>query len=121
VLSKNRFNERVWRLCARIPRGRVSTYGDLARALGSPGASRAVGQALNKSPGMPHVPCHRVVSSDGSLGGFAWGPKEKARLLEREGVRVTDGRVADFARVRYRSKARAARRVRYRFSAAVRA
>jgi methylated-DNA-[protein]-cysteine S-methyltransferase len=96
------FHERVWHLCARTPRGRVSTYGDLARALGKPGAARAVGQALNKSPGMPKVPCHRVVASDGKLGGFAWGPKEKANLLEREGVRVENGKVADFARVRFR-------------------
>lgn len=65
--------------------------------IGSPGASRAVGNALNASPGMPDVPCHRVVNSDGRVGGFAWGGKKKESLLRHEGVAVAGGRV-DLAR-----------------------
>jgi methylated-DNA-[protein]-cysteine S-methyltransferase len=86
------FNQKVWALCARIPAGRVATYGQIAKALGSPGAARAVGNALNKNPYAPAVPCHRVVGSTGSLTGFAGGLAMKERLLEGEGVALHHGR-----------------------------
>ncbi|MBI4360846.1 MGMT family protein [Candidatus Micrarchaeota archaeon] len=94
------FFKRVWALCAKIPEGRVSTYGVIARKLRSK-AFRAVGHALNQNPhgfiqGNKKVPCHRVVCSDGSLGGFAHGTTAKKKLLEKEGVRVYNGRVVDF-------------------------
>lgn len=89
------FNERVWVLCRRIPKGRVSTYKEIANALGCK-AYRAVGMALNRNPYSPEVPCHRVVGSDGRLVGFARGLSEKRRLLEKEGIRVRNGRVVDF-------------------------
>ncbi|MDX1682003.1 MAG: MGMT family protein [Phycisphaeraceae bacterium] len=82
------FSHRVWAVCRRIPRGRVATYGDLATALGQPGAARAVGGALHRNPLAPEVPCHRVVGTDGSLTGFAGGLEAKRRRLEREGVAV---------------------------------
>jgi len=90
------FTEQVWRECARIPRGNVSTYGKIARAIGRPGAARAVGNALNKSPGMPKVPCHRVVRGNGKIGGFARGKRAKIRLLEKEGASIQNGKVKDF-------------------------
>jgi methylated-DNA-[protein]-cysteine S-methyltransferase len=86
------FNQKVWALCARIPAGRVATYGQIARALGSPGAARAVGNALNKNPYAPAVPCHRVVGSNGSLTGFAGGLATKERLLKGEGVPLRNGK-----------------------------
>jgi methylated-DNA-[protein]-cysteine S-methyltransferase len=89
------FNERVWALTARIPAGKVVTYRDIAEAMGSKGF-RAVGNALNKNPYAPSVPCHRVVGSDGRLTGFAGGLEKKQRLLAGEGVRVSKGR-ADLA------------------------
>jgi len=85
------FSEKVWALTARIPRGRITTYAIIARALGTR-AYRAVGMALKRNPYAPAVPCHRVVGSDGSLTGFARGLARKKRLLEAEGVRVTRGR-----------------------------
>lgn len=91
------FNQQVWALTARIPAGRVCTYGDLAAALGKPGAARAVGNALNKNPYAPGVPCHRVVGSNGSLTGFAGGLDKKSQLLRAEGVPVNNGK-ADLAR-----------------------
>ena len=81
------FNQKVWAVCARIPVGCVVTYADIARTLGSNGY-RAVGNALNKNPYAPAVPCHRVVGSRGSLTGFAGGLVKKRALLEAEGVRV---------------------------------
>ena len=89
------FNERVWALTARIPAGRVVTYADLAAALGSKGY-RAVGNAMNRNPYAPGVPCHRVVGSDGRLTGFAGGLAKKEQLLNAEGVPVSGGR-ADLA------------------------
>jgi methylated-DNA-[protein]-cysteine S-methyltransferase len=75
----------------RIPRGKVRTYGSLAAAAGRPGAARAVGSAMASNPFPLAIPCHRVVRSDGSLGGFGGGLALKRALLEREGI-LFDGR-----------------------------
>ena len=79
------FNQKVWTLTARIPKGRVSTYGQIARALKTK-AYRAVGNAPNKNPYAPQVPCHRVVGSNGALTGFAGGVDRKRQMLRHEGV-----------------------------------
>jgi methylated-DNA-[protein]-cysteine S-methyltransferase len=89
------FNENVWRVCKRIPKGRVSTYGEIAHALNTK-AYRAVGTALNKNPRAPIVPCHRVVNSDGCIGGFAHGSARKQEMLQEEGVIIVSGKVVDF-------------------------
>jgi methylated-DNA-[protein]-cysteine S-methyltransferase len=86
------FCQKVWAITARVPAGNVTTYASIARALGG-SAYRAVGQALNRNPYAPAVPCHRVVGSDGSLTGFATGLAKKRRMLAREGVRLVSGRV----------------------------
>lgn len=86
------FNQKVWALTARIPRGRVATYGAIARQLRTR-AFRAVGNALNRNPYAPTVPCHRVVGSDGSLTGFAGGLPKKRRMLTAEGVPFANGKV----------------------------
>lgn len=80
------FQKAVYHAVAHIPRGTTWTYQQVAQAIGRPGAVRAVGNALNKNPFAPQVPCHRVVKSDGSLGGFAHGPRAKQALLKKEGV-----------------------------------
>ena len=100
ITSGMSFNERVWALCARVPAGKVVTYGDIAKALGTNGY-RAVGNALNKNPYAPAVPCHRVVGSDGSLTGFAGGLEKKKQLLLREGVAMKGAKVALDARHRF--------------------
>lgn len=86
------FNEKVWALTARIPKGKVTTYGDIARALNCNGA-RAVGNALNRNPFAPAVPCHRVVGSAGALTGFAGGLPKKQQLLQAEGVAFAGNKV----------------------------
>lgn len=96
VSARMTFNEKVWAMCARIPAGKLATYGDIAKALNSPRAFRAVGNALNRNPYSPAVPCHRVVGSDGSLTGFAGGLAKKRLMLRREGVRVRNDK-ADLA------------------------
>lgn len=92
ILPGMSFNEKVWALTARIPAGRVRTYAWIARELGTKGY-RAVGNALNRNPYAPAVPCHRVVGSNGSLTGFAGGLEMKRKLLAQEGVAMKNGRV----------------------------
>ncbi|MBO3803133.1 MAG: MGMT family protein [Candidatus Brockarchaeota archaeon] len=89
----------VYKLLKQVPKGRVTTYKALARAAGHPAAARAVGGIMRRNPYAPAVPCHRVVYSDGRLGGFGGsrGVEAKAELLEKEGVKVKDGRLVDFA------------------------
>lgn len=89
---KMTFNERVWALCSRVPRGKVTTYGHIAHKLGTR-AYRAVGNALHKNPYAPIVPCHRVVGSTGKLTGYASGLHKKRQLLEDEGVTVRGDRL----------------------------
>ncbi|UCG70557.1 MAG: endonuclease V [Thermoplasmata archaeon] len=90
------FHDYFYSLVKQIPKGKVSTYGELARALGDIRAARAVGRMLNENPYAPIVPCHRVVMSDGTLGGFGGGIPKKIRLLENEGVHVEEDMIVDF-------------------------
>jgi methylated-DNA-[protein]-cysteine S-methyltransferase len=78
------FTQRVLGALCRIPYGETRTYGAIARAVGRPGAARAVGQACGRNPLPLLIPCHRVVAEDGGLGGFGGGPRLKQRLLEIE-------------------------------------
>lgn len=86
------FMEDVFLACRRIPKGRVSTYSQIAKAIGRPKASRAVGNALSKNRS-PSVPCHRVIRSDLHVGGFAFGTKKKVGMLKAEGIRIEKGMV----------------------------
>lgn len=80
----SQFQRRVWAALARIPEGETHSYGELARAVGRPGAARAVGQACAANPVPVLVPCHRAIRSDGSLGGFQGGLDRKRALLACE-------------------------------------
>lgn len=78
------FKEKVYRVVKKIPRGKVLTYRQVAQKIGNPKSYRAVGNALNKNRD-PKVPCHRVIKSDGSVGGYNSGPDKKVKLLKNEG------------------------------------
>ena len=80
------FQERVWGELRKIPLGQTRSYADIAAAVGSPGAVRAVGTANGSNPVAVLVPCHRVIRSDGSLGGYGGGLPNKVRLLAAEGI-----------------------------------
>lgn len=86
VQSGTKFQTAVWAALREIPPGEVRRYGELAAALGSPGASRAVGAACGRNAVALFVPCHRVVGASGALTGFAWGVDVKRSVLVREGV-----------------------------------
>ena len=89
------FSEKVLELAGRIPRGKVSTYSEIARTLGKPGASRAVGNALRRNARPDRIPCYRVVRSDGFAGGYSrvMDSREKIHRLERDGIVVSGGKV----------------------------
>ncbi|MBI4433311.1 MGMT family protein, partial [Candidatus Uhrbacteria bacterium] len=82
------FDRRVWSAMMRIPRGSVATYAGIARAIGAPRAARAVAQACGRNPRPVVVPCHRVIRSDGMIGGYSGvgGQVRKRALLRGEGV-----------------------------------
>ena len=88
VLIGTDFEVRVWETLLRIPMGRAVTYGDIARHLGQPTASRAVGSAVGRNPISFVVPCHRVLRGDGNLGGYHWGLTRKKALIGWETGRV---------------------------------
>ncbi|MBU6505104.1 MAG: methylated-DNA--[protein]-cysteine S-methyltransferase [Betaproteobacteria bacterium] len=85
-ISGTPFQQAVWKALQRIPAGTVWTYGQLAARVGHPGAARAVGSACGANPIPFLIPCHRVVASNGGLGGFGLGLAVKRALLAREGV-----------------------------------
>ncbi|MCD6471095.1 MGMT family protein [bacterium] len=96
------FQKRVYNLIQKIPRGRVTTYGLIAKKLGSIGFSRAVGNALNKNKNFRKVPCHRVVKSNGQLGGYRFGKIKKRELLKREGVKIKNGKIINFNKLLFK-------------------
>jgi len=81
------FQQKVYSAVKKIPRGKVSTYGAVARIIGRPNSARAVGNVLNKNRDS-FVPCHRVIRSDGFIGGYNRGLKQKAAKLKLEGVKI---------------------------------
>jgi len=88
-----KFQASVLELVSKVPKGKVTTYKELARALGRPRAWRAVANALAKNPSPMRIPCHRVIRSDGKVGGYKLGGKRKAELLLREGIAIKRGKV----------------------------
>ena len=99
-MKKCSFNERCYEILRTVPSGKVTTYKAIAQALGTK-SYRAVGNAMHRNPYAPQVPCHRVVSSTGSIGGFAFGLARKVALLKREGIQVAGGKIANFEAVFY--------------------
>ncbi len=87
-LKGTKFQLKVWNYLKKIPRGKVKTYSDVAKSIGKPLAVRAVANAIGKNPLAPQIPCHRVIRSDGSLGGYSGkgGIKTKRLLLKKEGI-----------------------------------
>jgi len=87
------FQKRVYRVVKKIPKGNVMTYKKVAKLAGRPLASRAVGNALNRNPNPKIIPCHRVVKSDGQIGGYKSGTKRKIALLKKEGIIIKNGKI----------------------------
>ena len=84
------FQQKVWAALRTIPRGEVRTYTDIAVQIGHPSSARAVANACGKNPYAPEVPCHRVIRSDGSIGGYSaeGGSEKKRAMLREEGIHI---------------------------------
>ena len=87
----------MWEALLRIPQGKVVTYGHVARSIGQPGASRAVGSAVGQNPVSFLIPCHRVIQSLGKAGGYRWGPTRKRAILGWESARMVEGAAYEHA------------------------
>jgi methylated-DNA-[protein]-cysteine S-methyltransferase len=85
----------VYKELLKIPKGKVTTYGELAKAVGLKNGQRAIGRIMNKNPFPVIVPCHRVILSSGKVGGYAWGAKIKTNMLSQEGVKIKQGKILD--------------------------
>ena len=81
-----KFKDKVYKVVSKIPKGQTMSYAEVAKAAGSPKAYRAVGNIMHNNPDLKRVPCHRVIKSDGTIGGYAGGTKKKIALLKKEGV-----------------------------------
>ena len=100
-MSNSSFNQKCYELLKLIPKGKVTTYGEMARALNTK-AWRAVGSAMAKNKNLIIIPCHRVVRSTGSIGEYALGSDKKAELLQSEGVEVLSGKVQELDKYIYK-------------------
>ena len=88
ILKGTKFQLKVWKYLKKIPKGQIRTYSDVAKAINKPKSVRAVANAIGKNPYAPKIPCHRVIRSDGSLGGYSGkgGINTKRKLLKSEGI-----------------------------------
>lgn len=92
----------VYKKLLQVPKGKVTTYGELARAVGIKNGQRLVGKIMNKNPYPGIIPCHRVVNSNGKIGGYAFGEVIKKNMLNREGIEIKNGKISNFEDKLYR-------------------
>ena len=85
----------VYKKLLEVKEGEITSYGELAKAVGLKNGQRVIGKIMNKNPYPGIVPCHRVVMSDGKIGGYAYGVEIKKSMLENEGIKIDDGKIID--------------------------
>ena len=96
------FETRVFQAVKKIPQGKVTTYQFLAQVIGRPQAVQAVGNALSKNTRLIKIPCHRVIKSNGRLGGYRLGQKRKLSLLRKEGITIKGDKIRNFKKFLYK-------------------
>ena len=95
-------DKKIYKKLLEVPKGKITTYGDLAKAVGMKNGQRAVGKIMNKNPFPVIIPCHRVVKSDGKVGGYAYGEEIKSSMLTLEGIQIKNGKILDLENRIYR-------------------
>lgn len=88
--------QRVYKKLLDVPKGQITTYGELAKAVGLKNGQRIIGKIMNNNPYPVIVPCHRVVMSTGKIGGYAYGENIKTKMLNDEGIEIKNGKIASF-------------------------
>ena len=94
-------NTKVYRKLLQVPKGKVTTYGELAKVVGLKNGQRVIGMIMKKNPFPVIVPCHRVVKSDSKIGGYAYGERVKCRMLISEGIKIKNGKIIDFDKEKF--------------------
>jgi methylated-DNA-[protein]-cysteine S-methyltransferase len=90
-----KLEHKVYEKLLKVPKGKVTTYSELAKAVGLKNGQRTIGRIMNKNPFPVIVPCHRVILASGKIGGYAWGEKIKTNMLSKEGVQIKKGKILD--------------------------
>ncbi len=94
--------QKIYKKLLEVPKGQITTYGELAKAVGLKNGQRLIGKIMNKNPYPVIVPCHRVVMSTGKIGGYAYGEHIKIKLLNDEGIQIKNGKITDLENRIYR-------------------
>tara|TARA_Y100000310_G_C20400517_1_gene677192 strand:- start:360 stop:668 length:309 start_codon:yes stop_codon:yes gene_type:complete len=102
-MKKESFSDKCYNILKQVPKGKITTYKDLGNALNTK-AYRAVGNALKKNPQLGIIPCHRVINTNGEIGGFAKGNKKKIQMLKSEGIEIKNGQIKDFNKYIFKFK-----------------
>ena len=95
-------DKKIYKKLLEVPKGKVTTYGELAKSIGFKNGQRVVGKIMNQNPYPVIIPCHRVVKSDGKIGGYAYGDVIKSNMLIGEGIKIKNGKILDLENVIYR-------------------
>jgi len=94
--------QKIYKKLLEVPKGKITTYGELAKAVGLKNGQRVVGKIMNKNPYPVIIPCHRVIMSTGKIGGYAFGEHIKIKLLNDEGIQIKNGKILDLENRVYR-------------------
>ena len=86
----------MYKKLSQVPPGKVTTYSELAKAVGLKNGQRIIGQIMKKNPYPVIIPCHRVVKADGQIGGYAYGSTVKANMLKKEGIKINNGKILEW-------------------------
>jgi methylated-DNA-[protein]-cysteine S-methyltransferase len=95
-------DKKIYKKLLEVPEGKITTYGELAKVVGLKNGQRAVGRIMNKNPYPVIIPCHRVVKSDGKVGGYGYGQDVKINMLTKEGIKIKDDKILDWENTVYR-------------------
>ena len=87
--------QKIYKKLLEVPKGQITTYGELAKSVGLKNGQRAVGKIMNKNPYPVIIPCHRVVMSTGKIGGYAYGESVKTKMLNDEGIEIQNGKIVE--------------------------
>ena len=96
------FDKKIYKKLLEVPEGKITTYGELAKAVGFTNGQRTVGKIMNKNPYPVIIPCHRVVKSDRKVGGYAFGKDIKINMLKKEGIKIQNGKIQNWENTIYR-------------------
>ena len=97
-----KFQRKCYQMLSKVPNGKITTYGDIAKMVGSPKSARAVGQAMKNNKEHNNIHCYKVVCADGSIGDFNVGIKDKISRLKKDGIKIVNNKIVTLEKVRFK-------------------